>query len=255
MDAYVRRMSFDVGADAYGRFMGRFAEPLAGKFAALLDLRSGQRALDVGCGTGLLTAILVEQLGASATAAVDPSESFVAATRAQFPDADVRRATAEALPFDDDYFDVTTAQLVVHFMTDPVAGLKEMARVTRAGGLIGASVWDHAGGTGPLSVFWKAVRDLDPTAPRRIQPGRLARGRARRVFRTGRHAGDPRTRLTVKVDYTDAHEWWEPYTLGVGPAGAYVAGLDPDRREDLRRRCLRMLPPAPFTISASAWVA
>jgi SAM-dependent methyltransferase len=248
-------MSFDVGADAYGRFMGRFAEPLAGKFAALLDLRSGQRALDVGCGTGLLTAILVEQLGAPATAAVDPSESFVAATRAQFPDADVRRATAEALPFDDDYFDVTTAQLVVHFMTDPVAGLTEMARVTRPGGLIGASVWDHAGGTGPLSVFWKAVRDLDPTAPDESNLAGSREGQLGEFFELAGLREIRPTRLTVKVDYTDAQEWWEPYTLGVGPAGAYVAGLDSDRREDLRRRCLQVLPPAPFTISASAWVA
>src|SRR5215467_7960108 len=137
--------------------MGRYSEPLAAKFVELAIVKRGQRALDVGCGTGALTAALVERLGPGAVSAVDPSESFVDAVQSRFPTVDVRRASAERLPFPDGSFDSTLAQLVVHFMKDPVAGLREMARVTRSGGSVGACVWDHAGGRGPLTVFWQAV--------------------------------------------------------------------------------------------------
>ena len=157
-------MSFDVTADAYGRFMGRFSEPLAEQFVELAGLSAGQRALDVGCGPGALTARLVQRLGVDAVAGVDPSASFVAAARARFPGLDVREAKAEALPFVGDSFDAVLAQLVVHFMDDPAAGLREMGRVARPGGTVAACVWDYGGGAGPLSPFWRAVHDLDPAA-------------------------------------------------------------------------------------------
>src|SRR4051812_29220150 len=105
-------MSFDVAAQAYGRFMGRYSEPLAGAFADVLGLEPGVRALDVGCGPGALTAVLVERLGADAVAAVDPSEPFVAAARRRLPGVDVRRASAERLPFAAGGFDLSAAQLV-----------------------------------------------------------------------------------------------------------------------------------------------
>ncbi len=132
------------------------------KFADLAEVSEAQRALDVGCGTGTLTGELVDRLGASSVSAVDPSAPFVASVRDRYPEVDVQRANAELLPFADDSFDVALAQLVVHFMSDPAAGLAEMARVTRADGVVGACVWDHAGGQGPLTAFWNAARDLDP---------------------------------------------------------------------------------------------
>ncbi|HSR26233.1 MAG TPA: class I SAM-dependent methyltransferase, partial [Candidatus Eisenbacteria bacterium] len=140
-------MTFDVSGDAYARFMGRFSEPLAARFADLADLRTGQNALDVGCGPGALTAELVRRLGAAAVSAIDPSPPFVEAVRARFPAVDARRGAAERLPFPADGFDHVMAQLVVHFMTDPVAGLREMARVARPAGTVAACVWDHAGGS------------------------------------------------------------------------------------------------------------
>src|SRR5688572_31939500 len=155
-------MSFVVGADEYDRFMGRYSAPLAPQFAELAGVDSGQRALDVGCGPGSLTAELVRRLGQGAVAAVDPSEPFVAAARERHPGVSVQRAAAEELPFGDQEFDASLAQLVVHFMADPVAGLGEMARVTRRGGVVAACVWDHAGDRGPLSPFWQAARQIDP---------------------------------------------------------------------------------------------
>lgn len=246
-------MSFDVSASAYGRFMGRYADPLAPLFADWAGVRAGQRALDVGCGPGALTAQLVERLGAGAVAAVDPSEPFVAATSARFPGADVRAGVAEQLPFDDDEFDVTLAQLVVHFMSDPVAGLREMARVTRPGGVVATCVWDHAGDGGPLSLFWRAVHEGDPGA--RGEAG-LAGAREGHLVELAEAAGlrtVEATRLTVAVPYASFDEWWEPFTLGVGPAGGYVTGLDDEGRAALRARCERRLPSAPFEVTASAW--
>src|SRR5664279_4628391 len=138
--------------------MGRFSEPLATEFVALLGLRDGDRVLDVGCGPGALTRLLVQRLGAAAVSAVDPSESFVTAVRERIPGIEVYRAAAEDPPFADDRFDCAAAQLVVHFMTDPVAGLAEMARVTLPGGMVAACVWDHGTAAGPLSMFWRACR-------------------------------------------------------------------------------------------------
>ena len=147
------------------RFMGKYSEPLATQFADLAGVRAGQQVLDVGCGPGALTAELVSRVGADAVSAVEPSASFAAATRERLPGVEVRLSPAEQLPFPDGAFDAAMAQLVVHFMADPVTGLREMGRVTRPGGVVAACVWDHAGDRGPLTAFWSAVRALDPAAP------------------------------------------------------------------------------------------
>lgn len=246
-------MGFDVAPEAYGRFMGRYSEPLADRFAQTVAVPRGSRALDVGCGPGALTSRLVAALGPDAVAAVDPSPSFVAAARSRFPGVDVRAGAAEALPFPDDAFDLTAAQLVVHFMTDPVAGLREMGRVTRPGGVVAANVWDHGGGGGPLRPFWDAVHDVDPSAPTEAHLPGTREGQLAALF-TGaglRHV-EPWTE-TVRTTYATFEEWWEPFTLGVGPAGAYVSRLDGHRRDVLRSRCAEVLPRAPFEITAAAW--
>ena len=151
-------MTFEVAADAYDRFMGRYSGPLATRFADWADVRPGGRALDVGCGPGALTRVLVDRLGVDGVSAVDPSSHFLAALRRQFPTLDVQSGVAEQLPYPDDLFDHTLAELVVHFMHDPVRGLREMGRVTRPGGTVAACVWDLAGDGAPHSAFWKAAQ-------------------------------------------------------------------------------------------------
>jgi SAM-dependent methyltransferase len=251
--AYPGGVVFDVGADSYARFMGRFSEPLAVQFAELAGVRAGQRVLDVGCGPGALTAQLVQRLGSGAVSAIDPSASFVAAIRDRFPEIGVQRGAAERLPFADSTFDAALAQLVVHFMTDPVAGLAEMARVTRPGGLVAACVWDHAGGAGPLAAFWQAVHDLDPGARDEAGlPGAREGHLADLCAAAGLQDIEPGS-LTVQIRFATFTDWWEPFTLGVGPAGVYVSQLDQAQREALRTRCAQLLPPAPFHLSASAW--
>jgi SAM-dependent methyltransferase len=248
-------VSFEVSADAYLRFMGQYSEPLAGRFADLAGVRPGQRLLDVGSGPGALTAELVRRAGAAAVSAVEPSASFAAATRERLPGVDVRRSTAEQLPYPDDAFDAALAQLVVHFMTDPVRGLREMARVTRAGGVVAACVWDHAGGRGPLTAFWSAVRQLDPAADDESDLAGAREGHLAALFARAGLAQAQATTLTVRVRHASFEQWWEPFTLGVGPAGVYVAALTSDRRSELRERCRRLLPAGPVEISATAWAA
>jgi SAM-dependent methyltransferase len=248
-------MTFDVAADAYDRFMGRYSSQLSPQFADLADVKAGQRALDVGCGPGALTAELVERLGASSVAAVDPSEPFVVATRERYPEVDVQHASAERLPHPDGAFDATLAQLVVHFMADPVAGLREMARVTRNGGTVAASVWDHAGGRSPLTPFWRGARELDARADDESGlPGTRA-GHLAELLETAGLASIEQTELTAAVEFATFDEWWEPFTFGIGPAGAYANGLDDARRSELRDRCRQLLPEPPFTLHTVAWAA
>ena len=123
-------MSFNVAAGAYDRFMGRYSGPLAPLFADFAAVTAGQRVLDVGCGPGALTAELVRRLQPENVSAVDPSEPFVAAIRDRYPTVIREAGHCRGSPFEDDSFDAALAQLVVHFMADPVAGLREMGRVT-----------------------------------------------------------------------------------------------------------------------------
>jgi SAM-dependent methyltransferase len=247
-------VSFEVPAESYSRFMGRYSEPLAGSFASFAGVVSGRRALDVGCGTGALTSELVGCLGAEAVSAVDPSETCVAATRARCAGVDVRRAPAERLPFSDDEFDFTLAQLVVHFMEDPVAGLRDMARVTRRGGVVAACVWDHSGGRSPVTMFWKAALDLDPHAHDESQLAGAREGHLADLFAAAGLRNIESTVLTVHTRFTSFEEWWEPFTLGVGPAGDYLQRLPVERRAQLRDRCASLLQQqGPVDVTASAW--
>jgi SAM-dependent methyltransferase len=249
-------MSFEVEADAYDRFMGRYSALLSPGLADLAGVAGGDRVLDVGCGPGALTAELVGRLGPEAVSAVDPSEPFVAAARGRHRDVDVRRASAEELPYEDRAFDAALAQLVVHFMSDPVRGLGEMRRVTRPDGVVAACVWDHdAGGQGPLSLFWEAARELDPSLDGEVHLPGSREGHLAELFTAAGLREVEATTLSVAVEHPTFEEWWEPFTLGVGPAGAHAAGLDPERRAALRERCRDLLPPAPFTVTARAWAA
>ncbi len=248
-------MSFRVRADAYDRFMGRYSVPLAPLLADLAGVTAGQRVLDVGCGPGALTTELVGRVGAAAVSAVDPSEPFVSAAQLRHPGVDVRHAVAEQLPFDDGTFDATLAQLVVHFMADPRVGLGEMRRVTLRDGIVAACVWDHEGGSGPLGVFWEAARRLDTEVADEAGLAGAREGQLGQLFRAAGLHDVEETALAVSVEHPSFQEWWEPFTFGVGPAGAYVAGLDADRQGHLRDECQTLLPAAPFVVHARAWAA
>ena len=252
----MQRVSFAVAAHAYDRFMGRYSVPLAPVFASFAGVTRGEHVLDVGCGPGALTAELVSRLGAAAVTAVDPSEPFVDAARERHPDVRVEQASAEGLPFADDDFDAALAQLVVHFMADPVAGLREMARVTRGGGGVAACVWDHAtGGRGPLVVYWEAAHELEPSLADESDLAGAREGHLAELMDAAGLREIEDTSLEVRAVHETFEDWWEPFTLGVGPAGAFAAGLDDERRAELRERCRSKLPEPPFELTARAWAA
>jgi len=248
-------VSFDVPAEAYDRFMGVHSRQLAPQLVDLTRLTPGDRVLDVGCGPGALTTELVARLGAASVSAVDPSEPFVAAARARHPGIDVQLAAAEALPYDDGVFDAALAQLVVHLMADPTAGLREMVRVTRPAGVVAACVWDFAGERAPLSTFWRAVNELgldvrDESALAGAREGHLLQLLAAADLRQIED-----TTLVARVEYASFDEWWEPFGFGVGPAGALFQKLDASQRDRVRANCRDLLPPAPFEIVSVAWAA
>lgn len=247
-------MSFAVSAEAYGRFMGRFSEPLAAQFVPAAGIVPGLRVLDVGSGPGALTQALLEVVGADRVAAADPMPVFVEALRARWPRVEAAVSGAEHLPYDDATFDAALANLVVPFMADPVAGLAEMGRVTRTGGVVAATVWQHASGTSPLSPFWDAVRTIDPAgADESLAPGVREGDLARLFAEAGLTASVDA--LTVDVAFASFDDWWEPFTFGVGPAGAYLEAQQPERYQEIRDACAAQLGAAPFTVSGSAWCA
>ena len=247
-------MSFEVPAEAYDAFMGRYSRHLSPQLADLAGIAPGQEVLDVGCGPGALTTVLAARVGAGAVTAIDPSEHFVLAVRSRVPGATVERAEAENIPLPDDRFDAALAQLVVHFMTDPEAGLREMRRVTRCGGAVAACVWDHAaGGTGPLSVYYEALHEVDPSRPNEsdrpgTRPGHLAE-----LFAAAGLRDVEETTLVSRVEHPTFEEWWGPFELGVGPISQVFAELGPERVARIRELCREALPPPPFTVEARAW--
>ncbi len=248
-------MSFHVAPTAYDRFMGRYSRPLAVEFADWLGVGPGQRALDVGSGPGALTEVLADRLGAASVVAVDPSEPFVGAIRDRLPGVTAIQASAEHLPFDDESFDIVAAQLVVHFMTDPLAGVTELRRVTRTGGVVALNVWDFEGARSPLSAFLSVLKGLQPGADDETDRTGARRGQLGALLRDAgcRHVEE--SELSVVVTSPTFEDWWEPYTLGVGPAGSQLAALDAERQREMRTRCRELLGNGPIDTPATAWVA
>jgi hypothetical protein len=143
----------------------------------------------------------------------------------------------------------------VHFMADPVAGIREMARVTRDGGVVAACVWDLAGGRAPLSPLWEAARRLDADVVDESALAGAREGHLAELFEAAGLREVVSGSISIEMEHASFDEWWEPFTLGVGPAGAYVAGLDEEARAGVRDECRALLPKAPFTIELCAWAA
>ncbi len=250
---------FRTPADAYDRFVGRYGQELGRALIDAAAVGPEWRVLDVGCGPGALTAELAMLVGAGSIAAVEPSDTFAAACRDRVPGARVEIAAAEALPFGDGAFDAALAQLVVNFMADPLAGVGEMRRVTRAGGTVAAAVWDYGGEMTMLRQFWDAARALDPSAER-ADERHMAYCTLDGLGGLWTEAGLDGVKVgpaTVGADYDGFDDLWAPFERGVGPAGAHVVALDPDARAALRDELRRRLGAgdAPFRLSARAWIA
>lgn len=222
------------GAD-YDAFMGRYSRPLALAFADWVGVAAGQSALDVGCGPGALTGVLVERLGASAVLGCDPSEPFVDECRSRHPGVQVRRGRAEELPFEDASQDVVLAQLILHFVSDPGQAAREMRRVLRPGGTVAACSWDSTRGMDMLRHFWSAAKSLDPAASDKDELRVGAVGAIAELFEAAGFEQIVETTLEVASTYASFDELWSGFLGGMGPAGSYALGLSDQHREALRK--------------------
>jgi SAM-dependent methyltransferase len=245
-------------ADAYARHVGRYGAQLAAGLIEVAGHPVGQRVLDVGSGPGPLTQALADR--GNHVAAVDPSPEFVAACRDRVPGADVRVGVAEQLPFPEAAFDATLAQLVVQLMNDRDAGVAEMVRVTRAGGVVAACVWDSA--TMPLlRAFWDAALAAAPDRAGAIDDGRrVGYDRPDELRALWHRHGllDVGTgELWVEAGYADFDDLFAPFAAGIGHSGACYASLDRDGQQRVREDTHRRLgqPRGAFTLRARAWWA
>jgi SAM-dependent methyltransferase len=249
-------VNFDVAADAYDRYMGRYSRRLAPVFADFARVRPGHSVLDVGCGPGSLTAELARRVGAARVAAVDPAPEFVRVCADRVPDADVQVASAEQLPWPNGSFHVALSQLVVSFLRHAPDGIGEMRRVVRSGGVVAACTWDYGGGMQMLRTFWDAALTLDPAAPDEARvlgystPESLHELWARCDLRNVAVAP-----LVVPADYEGFDDYWQSFLTGTGPGGSYCLSLEADHRAALRDECFRRLgvPQRGFTLTARAW--
>ncbi len=252
---------FRLSADCYDRFVGRYSPRLAAALVDFAQLEAAARVLDVGCGPGALATELVRRLGVDHVVAADPSEPFVRACRDTLPGLEVVVAGAETLPFEDDAFDAALSQLVVNFIGDPPAGVREMMRVTRSGGTIASCVWDYAGEMTLLRAFWDAAREIEPLRAADADEGVVMRwcgeGELAELWGLAGLVDVRSGALVARAAYADFEDLWAPLPTGVGPAGAFCKSLDSDRRDALRDALRERLGvgEGPFELSARAWAA
>ena len=243
--------------DAYDRFMGRYSQLLAPRFADFCGVEEGHRLLDVGCGPGAFTAVAADRLGPRAVVAVDPSPSLVAACRERHPDVDVRQGVAEALPVEDAGFDRAVAQLVIHFVTDPRQSAAEMRRAVRPGGLVGVCVWHGAEEMGLIHAVSQARAAVEPPTDEPEPRAFGGEGELAALLASAGLADVEEAPLRVTARYAGFDELWGSLLLGIGPAGSFVVALADDARERYREELFAQVgrPSGDFTLSATARAA
>ncbi|WP_142269869.1 class I SAM-dependent methyltransferase [Streptomyces sp. SLBN-115] len=254
-----RRDMWAVG-DAYERYMGRWSRAVAERFVVGLGCGGGLRWLDVGCGTGALTAVVAARCRPSAVVAMDRSAGFVDSARDTVP-APVCcvRGDALSLPVRDLACDVAVSGLALNFLPTPGAAVAEAVRVVRPGGLVAAYVWDYAEGMTFLRRFWDAAISVDPSAAALDEGRRFPLCRPGRLRTLWAEAGLDEVKVapvevpTVFADFTDL---WEPFLGGQGPAADYATALAPaarDRLRDVLRATVPTRPDGSIALTARAW--
>lgn len=247
---------------SYDEYMGRWSGAVAVEFVDWLEQPNELDWLDVGCGTGALTATVLDRAAPRRVVGVDPSDGFVAHAHAAMANdrADFRVGTAEDLPLDDEAVDVVVSALAYNFVPDRAAALAEFRRVVRPGGLISFYVWDYpGGGVGFIDAFWKAAASLDADAAALDEGDRFpfctAGGLRDELAAAGLAGVDVRS-IEVATRFGSFESFWHPFTLGAGPAPGYLASLDPDGQLALRERLRIVLGvDGPAELTARAWAA
>ena len=248
-------------ADAYERFMGRWSRPLAPPFLKFAGVQDGDRVLDVGSGTGSVALAVLQEAPAGRVVGIDPSPAYVAHARAHVGGgrATFEEGDAQRLRFPDGSFDAALALLVLNFVPDRPAAAREMARVTRPGGVVAAAVWDYGDGMEMIRVFWDEAVARDPAAgPKDERHMPLCRkGELAELWKAQGLRDVREEPLVVPLRFSSFEDYWSPFLAGQGPAGAYVAALPEGPRRELEQRLRRRLLGAggdrPITLTARAW--
>jgi len=250
-------------AGAYERFMGRWSRELARVLVTWLGVPPGGHWLEVGCGTGALTAGILELGHPASVVATDASEQFIAHTRAAIPDHRVQFLTASAdeLPTRAGGYDVVVSSLVLNFIPDPAAALRAMRRLAADRAIVAACVWDYAGGMEFLRRFWDAAVELDPAARPYDEGERFPICSPSGLEAAFRQAGYSRIgveALEIATRFQDFDDYWSPFVGGPGPAPGYLASLSSHRQQDLASRLATMLTrnkDGSIILKARAWAA
>jgi SAM-dependent methyltransferase len=246
----------------YEAYMGRWSRQLAPRFLDWLGAADGLDWLDIGCGTGALSATILAQCNPKSLVAIDRSEDFIATVRATVPDrrAEFRVGDALALAIDTASRDIVVSALAVNFMPDKHMALIEMRRVVRAGGMIGFYVWDYpGGGVEFMHAFWNAATALDATARELSEDRRFPFCTPDGLVDLMKGAGLARvecTQIEVPTLFRDFEDYWHPFPMGAGPAPGYCASLPPEVRQRLKEKLQDSLPrgqDGSIPLKARAW--
>jgi SAM-dependent methyltransferase len=249
------------GGDAYDVFMGRWSRHLAPQFVQFAGVTDGADVLDVGSGTGALSAAVAAAVPSSRVVGVDPSAPFVAAAEAHHQGRRIRFEIGDAqhLQFEDASFDLTISQLILNFIPDPQKALREMTRVTRSGGTVAAAVWDYGEGMEMLRLFWDEATALVPDADRKDERHMplCRRGELSTLWREHELQNVSEAPLTIETPFSSFEDYWSPFLKQQGPAGAFVASLPATKAEqlrlNLRQRLLTNGADGPLRLHARAW--
>ena len=246
--------------DPYEQYVGRWSRRVAPLFLSWLSIPAGHRWLDVGCGTGALSAAILDQCLPSSVVGVEPSEGFLQKAKEQFTGrALFHRGNAAEIPLEAGCVDVTVSGLVLNFVPDLQAALAEMARVTVREGTIGAYVWDYAGKMEMIRVFWDAAIELNPDAAKMDEGARFPLCRPEALtdlFTRAGFRGISVTAIDIPTHFATFDEFWHPFLGGQGPAPAYAMALDEPARASLMGRVRERVPvqaDGSISLTARAW--
>lgn len=247
--------------DAYEPYVGRWSRVVGVAFLDWLNVPIQRRWLDVGCGTGALTAALLDRAQPVSVIGVDASDSYIAYARTHNGDSRARFQVgdAENLPFEANSFDAVVSGLVLNFVPNPAAMVHEMVRVAREGGTVAAYVWDYAGEMQLMRAFWDAAVTLDPSAVDLDEGRRFPLCQPQPLydlFTDNELANVEVKAVDVPTIFRDFDDYWIPFLGGQGPAPGYAMSLSEERRSELRERLRTTVPREPdgsIHLHARAW--